>query len=84
MNHSILSNYISFITIHIRYERLELTYDYIFVRYCIFVEPAYIGNYRIRVGTRWEFISLNLNTNIITMRSPKGIRRQFDIYTRLI
>jgi hypothetical protein len=64
-------------------EKLIVHDDYIMAKYCLIKRKITMSACTIEADTRWEFISLNYETHIMTLRSSKGPILQYDIQVQI-
>jgi len=88
MYSSILPSYIDFIALYIKYESINITHSNIITRYCIIKEQIITADTVIPLDSKWEFISLDLYTRIMTFRSIKkqsiAFSNQYELHIQLL
>lgn len=84
IDHSILSIYIEFVSNHIKHEKISITDHSIIVQYCIIKKEIEVDDYTIRIGSRWEFITMNYISHIMVLRYPKNYSCEYYLYIQLI
>lgn len=84
INYSILAVYINFIAVYIQYEKLTIDNNSFVVYYCIIKREIVLNEYTIPIGSRWEFISFNCSTHIMTLKSPKGFIIPYELHIQLL
>lgn len=72
VDHSILSNYLLFVKDNIRYGIMYVSDRQVTIKYCIALKDIeLIGGILIRAGSIWEFVSFDISSGIMRMRTAK-------------